>query len=154
MDKTAVYNCYISPKSTIEQFATFLDDITISLHFTDIETKRRNGEYLKQTIGVPSSSAGWRQNDLVFMKIPGHYTFQTRGSRSIIAFTLVSSRMKNEIKNWNMLEKVSLSDHIYLYLVSVVAGERRCITICKPDFMGMESRQNKCWYTQRSPQQQ
>lgn len=118
-----VYSCYISPNCSIEEFETFLDNLTSSTN----DAPNSNAVLLSgdfnatcETWGAPRSDKRGRlmldwmaANNLVVMNDGLHPTFHRAEQESYIDLTVCSVGLADKVKDWKVLtDEENLSDRI------------------------------------------
>lgn len=127
VEMVRVYSCYFSPNADLADFERDLDAL-------DQSFQTAHGEILV-TGDFNAKSPEWgdhrfdRRGELVSQLLVkwkftvansgNSPTFQRGEARSVIDLTFSTEKLARKIKNWEVLEDETLSDHLYIYFVTV-----------------------------------
>ena len=135
VDGIRIYSCYFPPNDQNDKFEKFkkdIDELEASLKTSkgdvliagDFNSKSPEwGETRSDRRGKTVCEFVAR-NDLVIINKGDKCTFQRGEASSIIDLTIGSTRLARRIKDWEVLDDESLSDH--RYIVFSVAAYARC----------------------------
>nr|XP_023025340.1 uncharacterized protein LOC111513372 [Leptinotarsa decemlineata] len=137
----ALYNCYVSPNSTLRDFERIIDTIMNSIRTDkkaavvvgDLNAKSYLWGYAVED-GRGEYIADWLNAlDMAFGNSGNSPTFVRGNSESIMDITFATSTIFEKLVNWEVLQQESLSHHRYIYFE--IEDERRAprkTRPCKP----------------------
>jgi hypothetical protein len=117
-----IYSCYFSPNDEISKFEHDINALELSV--------RSSRKELIITGDLNSKSSAWGEsrsdrrgdvvceflaaNDLILLNRGNEPTFHRGSSSSIIDLTLATPAIAKTVKDWAVLDAVTLSDHMYI----------------------------------------